>query len=57
MAPVVFIGYLVALVIAMSWGAVDSVAEFLVFTFIVVVGAVAFLLLGKFARADQPDDH
>ena len=50
MGPVVLIGYFVALVMAMFWGAIDSLAQFLVFTMVALVGVVAFVTLGKVSR-------
>jgi hypothetical protein len=50
MGCVVLIGYLVALALGLFWGAVGSMAEFLVFALVGVVGVVAFVTLGKFAR-------
>jgi hypothetical protein len=50
MGSVVLIGYLVALALGLFLGAVGSWAEFLVFTLVTVVGVVAFITLGKFAR-------
>ena len=50
MGCVVLIGYLVALALALFWGAMDSMAEFLVFSLVALVGVVAFVTLGKCAR-------
>jgi len=50
MGCVVLIGYLVALAVALFGGAVDSMAEFLVFSLVALVGVVVFVALGKLAR-------
>lgn len=50
MGCVVLIGYLVALALALFWGAVGSVTELLVFSLVAFVGVVAFVALGKCAR-------
>ncbi len=50
MGSVVLISYLVILSIALFWGAVDSLASFLSLTLLLVIGAVAFFLMGKFAK-------
>jgi hypothetical protein len=50
MGCVVLIGYLVALALALFWGAIDSMAELLVFSLVALVGVVAFVALGKVAR-------
>jgi len=47
---ILLIGYLVALALALFWGAVDSTAEFLAFSLVAIVGVVAFVALGKWAR-------
>jgi hypothetical protein len=50
MGCVVLIGYLVALALALFWGAIGSLPEFLVFSLVALVGVVAFVALGKCAR-------
>ena len=50
MGCVVLIGYLVALALALFWGAIGSMAELLVFSLVALVGVVAFVALGKVAR-------